>query len=66
MSSLVDEVKTIIEKNGFKDSEEYAKYIEALKCIVAMQDTGLLNANGSSLLPIEERYKSIYISHNTQ
>jgi hypothetical protein len=58
MISIVDEVNTALATKEFEES--ISKYVQALESLKTLQNMGIVQEKGSMLLPIEERYKSVY------
>jgi len=61
-NSIVDDVNKVVESAEIKNSELVSKFTQALEKIQKLQDEGIIKPRGNTLLPIEDRYRSIYIN----
>jgi len=65
-SAIVDKVIEVLDSKEFEENESISKYLQALEEFDSLRDKGLIKERGNTLLPIEERYKSIYSNRTGQ
>jgi len=61
--SITDEVGIILKTDNFNENESIPRYEKAIESLEALKKMGVLSESGSNLLPIEERYKSVYCNN---
>ena len=58
--TIADEVSIILDSDGFNENESIAGYLHAIETLELLRKMGVINEREKNLLPIEERYKSVY------
>ncbi|MCL2607540.1 MAG: hypothetical protein FWD92_03155 [Methanomassiliicoccaceae archaeon] len=58
--NIVDEVVALIDSKKFEGNKNISEYVKAVEKLESLRKMGMIKEKGNNLLPIEERYKSVY------
>ena len=58
--NIVDEVETLTSSGKFDRNKSISEYVKALESLDSLRKMGVVKEKGNNLLPIEDRYKSVY------